>query len=63
MPGMAGEWLMVMGAGGSGPVAMLLGAAAMALLFALVGVLPLQHRTCDACTGDCTRCPLDEEDR
>lgn len=41
---------------------LVLGIAAMALLFALVGVLPLQHQSCDGCAGDCARCPLDKEE-
>ena len=57
-------------AGGAAPVpeglvmmtGTFLGIAGMAALFALVGLLPLAHRSCDACTGDCSSCPLDEKD-
>lgn len=41
---------------------LVLGIAGMAVLFALVGLLPLAHRSCDACPGDCSSCPLDEKD-
>jgi hypothetical protein len=39
---------------------LVVGIAGMALLFSLVGLLPLQHRACGECSGDCASCPLDE---
>lgn len=38
---------------------LLLGIVGMALLFSLVGVLPLAHRSCGDCGGDCASCEFD----
>ncbi|MBT8337689.1 MAG: hypothetical protein KJO11_13860 [Gemmatimonadetes bacterium] len=39
---------------------LLVGIVGMALLFALVGLLPLAYRSCGDCGGDCASCPLDD---
>ncbi len=38
----------------------ILGIAGMALLFALVAVLPFTHRPCSDCGGDCGSCDVDD---
>lgn len=42
-------------------VSTLFGILGLAALFALVGLLPLSHRECDSCSGDCTSCPLEDD--
>lgn len=37
----------------------LLGVVGMAILFALMGTIPLAHRSCGDCGGDCGSCDLD----
>ena len=36
------------------------GIVGMALLFSIVGLLPLAYRPCGECEGDCASCPLEE---
>lgn len=38
---------------------LVVGIVGMALLFSLVGVLPLAHRSCGECSGDCSSCELE----
>jgi hypothetical protein len=39
---------------------LVVGIVGMALLFALVGLIPLAHRSCGECGGDCSSCVLDD---
>ena len=40
---------------------LLVGIVGMALLFSLVGLIPLAYRPCGECGGDCASCILKEE--
>jgi hypothetical protein len=39
----------------------LLGIVGMAVLFAVVGAIPLSHRSCGECAGDCNSCVFDAD--
>mgnify|MGYP001821497333 CR=1 FL=1 len=39
---------------------LVVGIVGMALLFSLVGLLPLPYRSCGECGGDCASCPLED---